>query len=69
MRRAEDKALGMRDKADAMEGLIESGVLRDPLDNRTDTQRQLAALRATNAIDDELQALKAETIKALEPPR
>ncbi len=65
MRRAEDKVLGMRDKADAMDGLIQSGVLTDPLDSRTAAQRELAALRATNAVDDELLQLKAETQKAL----
>jgi len=69
MRRAQDKVMGMRDKADAMDGLIESGVLVDPLDNRTDTQRQLAALRATNAVEDELAMLKNESMKAIEPPK
>jgi phage shock protein A len=68
MRRAENKVLGMRDKADAMDGLIQSGVLIDPLDNRTAAQRELAVLKATNAVDDELAQLKAETQKAL-PPR
>jgi phage shock protein A len=69
MRRAEDKVMGMRDKADAMDGLIQSGVLTDPLDNRTDTQRQLAAMRETDAVEDELAQLNAETMKAIEPPR
>lgn len=68
MRRAEDKVLGMRDKADAMDGLIQSGILEDPLDKRTGAQRELAVLKATNAVEDELAQLKAETQKAL-PPR
>jgi phage shock protein A len=69
MRRAQDKVHSMRDKADAMDGLIQSGVLSDPFDNRSDTQRQLAALRATNAVEDELALLKSEGVKSIEPPK
>jgi phage shock protein A len=69
MRRAEDKVHTMRDKADAMDGMIESGVLSDPLDSRSGTQRELAAIRATSAVDDELAQLKAETTKAIAPPK
>ena len=69
MRRAQDKVHGMRDKADAMDGLIQSGVLTDPLDGRTAIEHQLAALRITSAVDDELAQLKAETVKALAPPK
>ena len=68
MRRAEDKVHGMRDKADAMDGLIQTGVLVDPLDRRSPDQQELAAIRATNAVDDELARLKAETTKAIAPP-
>jgi phage shock protein A len=69
LRRADDKVHGMRDKADAMEALIVTGVLTDPLDHRSDVQRQLADLRETSAVDDELAKLKAESTKAIEPPR
>jgi len=69
MRRAEDKVLAMRDKADAMDGLIESGVLKDPLDSHTHVEHELAALRITSAVDDELRQLKAESIKAIAPPK
>ena len=60
LRRADDKVAGMRAKADAMEGLIESGVLSDPLDNKTRTDRELDALRVSSAIDSDLEKLKAE---------
>jgi phage shock protein A len=60
LRRADDKVAGMRAKADAMEGLIESGVLSDPLDNRSTADRELAALRVGGAIDNDLEKLKAE---------
>jgi phage shock protein A len=60
MRRAEDKVSGMRAKADAMDGLVESGVLVDPLDNRPKEQRELDALRVGSAIDSDLEKLKAE---------
>ena len=60
LRRAEDKVAGMRAKADAMDGLIEAGVLVDPLDNRPKEQRELDALRVGSAIDSDLEKLKAE---------
>jgi phage shock protein A len=60
LRRAEDKVSGMRAKADAMESLTESGVLSDPLDSRTKDERELDALRVGNAIDGDLEKLKAE---------
>jgi phage shock protein A len=60
LRRAEDKVSGMRAKADAMDGLMQSGVLVDPLDNRPKEQRELDALRVGSAIDSDLEKLKAE---------
>ena len=60
MKRAGDKVEAMRNKADAMEGLIQTGVLSDPLDNRTPVQKQLGELRQTSAIDADLERLKAE---------
>jgi phage shock protein A len=60
MKRAGDKVEAMRNKADAMEGLIQTGVLSDPLDNRSSVQKQLGELRATSAIDADLERLKAE---------
>ena len=69
MRRAQDKVDGMRDKADALDGMVERGQLTDQFDPRTATQRELAVMRATNAVDDELARLKAAAPKAIEPPR
>ena len=60
LRRAEDKMLGMRDKADAMDSLVEQGTLHDPLDNRSRTDKELADLRDTHVVDSQLAQLKAE---------
>ena len=69
MRRAQEKVHGMRDRADALEGMVAQGQLTDQFDGRSSTQREIAAMRATSAVDDELARLKADTPKALEPPR
>jgi phage shock protein A len=60
VRRADDKVAGMRAKADAMDGLIESGVLTDPLDTRAKSEKELDTLRIGSAIDSDLAAMKAE---------
>ena len=60
LRRADDKVAGMRAKADAMDGLLESGVLTDPLDGKTKTERELDRLRVGSAIDSDLEKLRAE---------
>jgi len=60
LRRAEDKVAGMQARADAMDGLLESGVLNDPLDKTSPLEKELAGLRANSAVDDELAKLKAE---------
>jgi phage shock protein A len=57
--RAEDKMLAMRDKADAMDSLISNGLLDDPLDRRTRDQKEIADLRDSHAVEDELEMLKA----------
>ena len=67
MQRAEDKMLAMRDKADAMDSLIQQGVISDPLDKRSRTQRELADLRDTHAVDTELEQLKAQMGLAAPP--
>ena len=68
LRRAQERVEGMRDKADAMDRLIEHGVLVDPLDSRSPQQHELAMIKAADAVDDELLRLKAETRPALEGP-
>ena len=56
--RAEDKMLGMRDKADAMEGMMNSGLLSDPLDKRDAVTKEIAQLRSDHAVEDDLEMLK-----------
>ena len=69
LRRASAKVEHMRDKADALGGMLEAGVLTDQFDDRSSTRRELDALKATSAVDDELAQLKFETRKEIEPPR
>lgn len=64
MRRAEDKVAGVQAKADAMDGLLKAGVLNDPLDHRSSSEKELDAMRSNSAIDAELAKLKAELGKA-----
>ncbi|MBU2738875.1 PspA/IM30 family protein [Acidithiobacillus concretivorus] len=63
MRRAQDRTAQMESKATAMDGLIESGVLSDPLDTRSQTDKELDKVRASSGIDDDLARLKAEMAK------
>lgn len=58
--RAQDRMLATRDKAAAMDHMIESGIVNDPLDSRSAADRQLADLRDQHAVSDELAALKAQ---------
>jgi phage shock protein A len=64
MRRAEDKVNNAQAKADAMDGLLKAGVLNDPLDRRSSTEKELDAMRSHSAIDAELEKLKAELGKS-----
>ena len=70
LHRAEDKMLGMRDKADAMDSLMQQGLLNDPLDRRSGSDKELAALRDAHVVDDQLARLKADmgVTPALEGP-
>ena len=58
--RAEDKMLAMRDKADAMDGMIQQGLLTDSLDKRDAATREIAQLRSEHAVDDDLARLKQQ---------
>jgi phage shock protein A len=66
LQRAQDKMLGARDKADALDSLIEQGVLGDPLDHRGGADRQLAELRAEHELEGQLALLKAGQPLAIE---
>ena len=60
LRRAQDRTAQEQAKAQAMDGLLESGVINDPLDHRSQTDREMDKLRAISGVDDELARLKAE---------
>ena len=63
MRRAQDRTQHMAAKAVAMDGLMESGALNDPLDSRSQTEKEMDKVRATSGVDDDLARLKAEMTK------
>ena len=63
MRRAQDRTRQMEAKAVAMDGLMASGALSDPLDSRSQTEKELDEVRATSGVDDDLARLKAEMAK------
>ncbi len=63
MRRAQDRTQQMESKATAMDGLIESGALNDPLDHRSHTDKEMDQVRASSGVDDDLARLKAEMAK------
>ena len=60
LQRAEDKMLGMRDRADAMDSLVQQGLLSDPTDKRSAAERELASLRDAHILDQQLEQLKAD---------
>ncbi|WP_414041456.1 PspA/IM30 family protein [Acidithiobacillus sp. M4-SHS-6] len=63
MRRAQDRTEQMESKATAMDGLIESGALNDPLDHRSQTDKDMDQVRASSGVEDDLARLKAEMAK------
>lgn len=63
MRRAQDRTAQMESKATAMDGLIESGALSDPLDTRSQTDKEMDKVRASSGVDEDLARLKAEMAK------
>jgi phage shock protein A len=60
LERAEGRMLGERDKADALDHMLEQGLIHDPLDKRSREDKELAQLRDAHAVDDQLAQLKAE---------
>ena len=60
LRRVQDRTAHEQAKAQAMDGLLESGIINDPLDHRTQTEREMDKLRTTSGVDDDLTRLKAE---------
>ena len=68
LRRAEDKMLSVQDKAAALDSMIEQGLIRDPLDNRSREERELSALRDGHVVEDQLAQLKAQMAQDALPP-
>ena len=68
MRRAQERTQQMESKAAAMDGLMESGALNDPLDGRSQAEKELDKMRATGGVEDELAQLKAEMPKGKGTP-
>ena len=60
MRRATDRVEAAQDRASAMSGLVEQGVLTDPLDPSSQVEQELHELRATGAVDADMERLRAE---------
>ncbi len=63
MQRVQDRVSQSQSKAEAMESLMDSGAIDDPLDHRSHTDKEMAQLRAQSGVDDDLARLKAEMAK------
>lgn len=60
MKRANDKTDKMVARAHALESLAEEGILEDPLDTRSQLDKDMDELRKQSAVDQELEKLKKE---------
>ena len=72
MSRAEDKTEKMKAKAQALDDMIDSGVLTDYTNKGDIIERELEKVSVTASVEEELEKLKAESAKkkkrsALEP--
>ena len=64
MSRAEDKTEKMKAKAQALDEMIDSGVLTDYTNNGRDIiERELDKVSVTASVEEELEKLKVETAK------
>ena len=66
---ARDKTHAMASKAEAMERMMDEGVIHDPLDQRTTNELAIEKLRDQSDIDDQLAKLRAEMGQSKEPPK
>lgn len=64
MNRAEDKTEKMKAKAQALDEMIDSGVLTDYLSNKDDIESELEKTTIRSSVDEELAKLKAERDKS-----
>src|ERR671939_1314599 len=60
MNRAEDKTEKMRAKSQALDEMINSGVLTDYTSNKDEIERELEKITVQNSVDEELAKLKSE---------
>lgn len=58
LQRATQKASSLQHQAEAMNSLMDSGVISDPLDSRSQAEKELAAMTGSSSVDDELAELK-----------
>jgi len=64
MNRAEDKTEKMKAKAQALDEMIDSGVLTDYISNKDDIESELEKTTIRSSVDEELAKLKAERDKS-----
>ncbi len=64
MQRAEDKTEKMRAKSQALDDMIDSGVLTDYTENKDQIERELEKVSTQGAIEEELAKIKAEQTAA-----
>ena len=60
MNRAEDKTEKMKAKAQALDEMIDSGVLTDYTSNKDDIEKELEKITVNGSVEEELAKLKAE---------
>lgn len=60
LQRAKEKTERMQSHAAALDAMMASGALNDPLDSRTQVEKEMDALRSGSSVDDELAAMKAQ---------
>lgn len=63
MNRAEDKTEQMKAKSQALDDLIDSGVLTDYTSNKDDIERELEKVSVQGSVDEELAKIKVEQAK------
>lgn len=59
LQRAQDKADHLTAKASALDAMLANGSLSDPLDHRSQAEKDIDALRQGSGVDDALAAMKA----------
>ncbi len=59
LQRAKDRTDHLQAKAAALDSMVATGVLNDPLDSRTQVEKEMDTLRSGSTVDNELAAMKA----------